>query len=88
MADYTSNYNLYKPSRNDSLEVDTTLSTNFETIDTEINNRKTELDNHTVSQAAHGSGNIVHGDGTVEETLFDLNFFLCLFLVLKGNKHH
>lgn len=36
MAEYTLNYNLYKPNRADSDFVDTTLSANFVTIDTEM----------------------------------------------------
>jgi hypothetical protein len=49
VANYTSNYNLYKPSRLDKdLDVDNTLSPNFETIDTELKNRKDEIDEVSV----------------------------------------
>lgn len=44
MADYTTNYNLYKPSRNDTdIEVDTSLSDNFTKIDTAIKSRANEI---------------------------------------------
>lgn len=44
MADYTTNYNLYKPSRNDAdIEVDTSLSDNFTKIDTAIKSRANEI---------------------------------------------
>ena len=44
MADYTPNYNLYKPNRNDTdVEVDTSLSSNFTKIDTAIKSRATEI---------------------------------------------
>jgi hypothetical protein len=45
MAEYTPNYSLYKPNRLDNDPVDTTLTDNFTTIDTEIKNRKDETDN-------------------------------------------
>ena len=44
MAEYTPNYNLYKPNRNDTdIEVDTSLSENFTKIDTAIKSRATEI---------------------------------------------
>ena len=44
MAEYTTNYNLYKPSRNDTdVEVDTSLSDNFTKIDTAIKSSATEI---------------------------------------------
>jgi hypothetical protein len=44
MPSYTPNYNLYLPSRLDeTIEVDTSLSDNFTTIDTEIKNRANEI---------------------------------------------
>ncbi|UKL29996.1 right-handed parallel beta-helix repeat-containing protein [Bacillus phage PK1] len=45
MAEYTQNYNLYKPSRNDTDPIDTTLTTNFQTIDEEIKKRETDIAN-------------------------------------------
>jgi hypothetical protein len=44
MMTNTPNYNLYKPNRADTVEVDTSLSNNFTIIDTEIKNRKDELE--------------------------------------------
>ncbi|PKR86099.1 hypothetical protein [Heyndrickxia camelliae] len=73
MANYTPNYHLYLPNRNDPEQVDTTLSANFETIDTEIKNRANEIEEHKNATAAHSSDHITHGDGTVQDTLFDLN---------------
>jgi hypothetical protein len=73
VANYTSNYNLYKPNIDDAdVEVAPSLETNFVTIDAEIKNRADELVAHTDSSAAHDSANITHGDGSVQETLFDL----------------
>ena len=44
MAEYTPNYNLYKPKRTDAdIEVDTSLSDNFTKIDTAIKSRATEI---------------------------------------------
>lgn len=43
MAEYTQNYNLYKPNRTDTDPVDTTLSANFQTIDDEIKKRETDI---------------------------------------------
>lgn len=44
MAEYTPNYNLYKPSRNDTdIEVDQSLSDNFTKIDTAIRSIVTEI---------------------------------------------
>lgn len=48
MAEYTQNYNLYKPSRDDDLDVDTTLADNFTKIDSEL---KTARDNAATSIA-------------------------------------
>jgi hypothetical protein len=46
MAQYTTNYNLYRPSRNDNdIEVDTSLDNNFQIIDAEIKNRANEIGN-------------------------------------------
>ncbi len=73
MANYTPNYHLYLPNRNDPEQVDTTLSTNFQTIDTQIKNRDNDLQDHKNATAAHSSDHITHGDGTVQDTLFDLN---------------
>lgn len=73
MANYTPNYHLYLPNRNDPEQVDTTLSANFETIDTQIKDRANEIEAHKNSTAAHSSDHITHGDGTVQDTLFDLN---------------
>lgn len=47
MAEYTQNYNLYKPSRNDTDPIDTTLTNNFQTIDEEIKKRETDIANLT-----------------------------------------
>lgn len=38
MANYTSKVNLYKPNRNDDIDVDTSLADNFEKIDSEFSN--------------------------------------------------
>lgn len=44
MAEYTPNYNLYKPNRNDTdIEVDTSLSSNFTKIDTAIKTNANEI---------------------------------------------
>jgi hypothetical protein len=44
MAQYTTNYNLYRPSRNDNdIEVDTSLDINFQKIDEEIKKRADEI---------------------------------------------
>jgi hypothetical protein len=73
MANYTSNYNLYKPNIDDTdVQVAPTLETNFTTIDAEIKNRADEISNHTSSTTAHDSANITHGEGNVRDTLFDL----------------
>jgi lysophospholipase L1-like esterase len=69
MAQYTNHFNLYKPSRNDNESVDQTLSTNFETIDQEINNRKVEMDSHKTAGNAHAAENISYGDSNVKEAL-------------------
>lgn len=53
MPVYTSNYNLYKPNLADTLEVATTLSTNFDTIDAEIKKREDEID--TVNIRVNGA---------------------------------
>jgi hypothetical protein len=69
MPQYTENFKLYKPNRNDNESVDQTLSTNFETIDQEINNRKVEIDSHKTAGNAHAAENISYGDSTVKEAL-------------------
>ena len=43
MASYTTNYGLYKPNSNDDIVVDTSLTDNFNAIDTEIKNRQNEI---------------------------------------------
>lgn len=40
----TPNLGLYKPHRDDSIDVDTSLAQNFETIDTEVKGTKNRLD--------------------------------------------
>lgn len=44
MAQYTTNYKLYKPNRQDSEPVDSTLKDNFETIDYELKQRETDIE--------------------------------------------
>lgn len=52
MAEYTSNYGLYKPNENDTdVEVGPSLTENFETIDAEIKNRADEIENLDTRQS-------------------------------------
>jgi Pectate lyase superfamily protein len=64
MAQYTTNYNLYRPSRNDNdIEVDTSLDNNFQIIDAEIKNRANEINavNTEVTNARVDSiNNVTH----------------------------
>jgi hypothetical protein len=74
MANYTPNYNLYKPNINDSdVDVAPPLETNFETIDIEIKNRADEIETHIASPAAHTSDNISHGDGSIKTALEEVS---------------
>jgi hypothetical protein len=84
MAEYTPNYNLYKPNRLDNDPVDTTLAGNFASIDTEIKNRETEIDDHKASSMAHSSENITHGAVTVQDAIFELNSQIDV-LVVNGD---
>jgi hypothetical protein len=84
MAEYTPNYNLYKPNRLDNDPVDTTLAGNFASIDTEIKNRETEIDDHKASSMAHSSENITHGAVTVQDAIFELNSQIDV-LVVSGD---
>lgn len=51
MPSYTPNYNLYKPNRNDTEEVDVTLTANFEAIDTDLKNKADKLNEHAAQLA-------------------------------------
>lgn len=73
MPAYTNNFNLYKPNRADSEQVDITLSDNFDKIDTEIKNRKNEIEAHANATVAHNSRTITHGEGTVESAFTEVN---------------
>lgn len=61
MANYTEHLGLYRPSRSDDLDVDTTLSDNFvkldeksKSIDEELEHRKLQLGNTTFEYSTNG----------------------------------
>lgn len=71
MAEYTPNYNLYKPNRADADPVDTTLATNFQTIDNEIKKRETDisvlnLDLDTKTSAMQAQINTIATEGGID----------------------
>lgn len=63
MAEYTPNYNLYKPNRNDAdVEVDTSLSSNFTKIDTAIEGRANDISTlKTAFEAKHNTNGTFKG---------------------------
>lgn len=71
MAEYTSNYNLYKPSRKDDVVVDESLTENFNKIDTEIMNRQNSIESNAESIAELKNTTTDHGDdiSTLQENV-------------------
>lgn len=61
MAEYTSNYNLYKPSRKDDVVVDESLTENFNKIDSEIKNRQNSIESNAESIAELKNTTTDHG---------------------------
>ena len=67
MAEYTPNYNLYKPNRNDTdIEVDTSLSSNFTKIDTAIKTNANEI--ATVKTSLNSSVTSINSNVTALQT--------------------